>query len=292
MSEVSYGYASSHDSRNLKSDRYFQINNCGYLSNESNSLPSSKPGNEIRMDHTFIYVTEGNGLYYKGENGLKFSKGDLLYISPGDPLSFSFFGKASHYWIHFTGYACDDILKTADVTKTGVYHIGYKKKISELFSEISFRLAPFDNSSIFYCNGVFLQILSILTADFISLSNSVNNIESKILPALKSIHTKFFENHPLSYYADLCDMSLPSFKREFTKIAHIPPLTYINSIRIDKAKGLLISENKTISEIAVQIGFDDPQYFGRLFKKFTGTTPTEYRLTTSQQSEKEHNKNE
>ena len=46
---------------------------------------------------------------------------------------------------------------------------------------------------------------------------------------------------------------------------------------IDEAKNLLLNPNKTISEVAYDLGFEYPPYFSRLFKKKEGISPTEYR---------------
>lgn len=46
---------------------------------------------------------------------------------------------------------------------------------------------------------------------------------------------------------------------------------------IDEAKNILLNPNKTISEVAYELGFEYPQYFSRLFKKKEGISPTEYR---------------
>lgn len=46
---------------------------------------------------------------------------------------------------------------------------------------------------------------------------------------------------------------------------------------IDKAKNILLNPNKTISEVAYELGFDYPPYFSRLFKKKEGISPTQYR---------------
>jgi AraC-like DNA-binding protein len=46
---------------------------------------------------------------------------------------------------------------------------------------------------------------------------------------------------------------------------------------INRSKDILINTNKSISEIAYELGFEYPQYFSRLFKKKTGETPREYR---------------
>ena len=49
---------------------------------------------------------------------------------------------------------------------------------------------------------------------------------------------------------------------------------------IDSAKNLLLASDKTVAEIAYQLGFEYPNYFTRLFKNKAGMTPTEYRKTT------------
>ncbi|MFD2541337.1 helix-turn-helix domain-containing protein [Lacinutrix gracilariae] len=46
---------------------------------------------------------------------------------------------------------------------------------------------------------------------------------------------------------------------------------------IDEAKNILLKPNKSISEVAYELGFEYPQYFSRLFKKKEGISPTEYR---------------
>ena len=48
-------------------------------------------------------------------------------------------------------------------------------------------------------------------------------------------------------------------------------------LKIDEAKHLLSTTNKTISEISSLIGYDDANYVSQLFKKMTGFTPTEFR---------------
>ena len=45
---------------------------------------------------------------------------------------------------------------------------------------------------------------------------------------------------------------------------------------IDEAKNILLKPNKSISEVAYELGFEYPQYFSRLFKKKTGLSPKEY----------------
>jgi len=52
---------------------------------------------------------------------------------------------------------------------------------------------------------------------------------------------------------------------------------HIHQVVIEEAKNILLNSTHSVSEIAFQLGFEYPQYFSRLFKQKTGTTPLEYR---------------
>ncbi|MFN6014167.1 MAG: helix-turn-helix domain-containing protein [Flavobacteriales bacterium] len=52
---------------------------------------------------------------------------------------------------------------------------------------------------------------------------------------------------------------------------------HIHLYVIEEAKNILLNSNQSVSEIAFQLGFEYPQYFSRLFKQKTGTSPVEYR---------------
>ena len=56
-------------------------------------------------------------------------------------------------------------------------------------------------------------------------------------------------------------------------------IEYLNDIRLNEAKNLLLNSNRTIAEIAYSVGFSDEKYFMKLFKKKENITPTQYRNT-------------
>ena len=55
---------------------------------------------------------------------------------------------------------------------------------------------------------------------------------------------------------------------------------YLNELRIEKAKELLKDVRYKTYEVAEKVGIPDAHYFSRLFKKYVGMTPTEYREQT------------
>jgi AraC family transcriptional activator of pobA len=57
----------------------------------------------------------------------------------------------------------------------------------------------------------------------------------------------------------------------------IPAATYIEAARLGEARRLLVYTRASVAEIGYQLGFDDPSYFSRAFRRHTGQTPRDYR---------------
>jgi len=63
----------------------------------------------------------------------------------------------------------------------------------------------------------------------------------------------------------------------FRKELGITPIAYLNRYRVNQAKHLLTNTHKTITEIALQVGFSDSGYFSRIFRREVGVSPKAYR---------------
>jgi transcriptional regulator GlxA family with amidase domain len=72
-------------------------------------------------------------------------------------------------------------------------------------------------------------------------------------------------------------MSVRNFKRRFKKATGDSPLVYLQRLRIEAARHLLETGNKTVNEIAVSIGYEDTDFFRKLFKRYLDVTPQAYR---------------
>ena len=93
--------------------------------------------------------------------------------------------------------------------------------------------------------------------------------------------TYFHSNYNLSIniedYAKQHGMSVSWFIRNFKDYTGATPAQYILSLRISNAQSLLESTTYNITEIASIVGYDNPLYFSRLFKKHCGVSPKEFR---------------
>ena len=95
--------------------------------------------------------------------------------------------------------------------------------------------------------------------------------------AIEFIHANYSKAISLKDIANHVYMTPTYFSYIFKKETGENVSTYLNQVRIEKAKELLRDETVKTYEVAYQVGFNDPNYFYVLFKKYTGCTPGEYR---------------
>ena len=72
-------------------------------------------------------------------------------------------------------------------------------------------------------------------------------------------------------------MSSAYFSTVFSQTTGQSFITFLTSLRMERAKELLTNTRMRLSEIAMEIGYNEPNYFSHVFRKSTGVTPKEYR---------------
>jgi two-component system response regulator YesN len=96
--------------------------------------------------------------------------------------------------------------------------------------------------------------------------------------AIQFIHSNYGENLTLNDVAYKVGFSTYYFSKLFKKTFGTTFTNYLTQYRIIQAKELLLDPHLTVKSITYQVGFMDPNYFTRVFKKIVGVTPTEYRI--------------
>lgn len=92
------------------------------------------------------------------------------------------------------------------------------------------------------------------------------------------IQQNLYTNLSVAELAYLCHMSLATFKRRFKAMYGQSPAKYFFVKKLERACQLLLLEAMSITEVALECGFETVSNFDRAFKRQYGTTPTEFRL--------------
>lgn len=109
-------------------------------------------------------------------------------------------------------------------------------------------------------------------------SDTFLNSNSPILPVVEYIRKNLQSNITLKDLSDKACMSTTSFYRFFKRELGMSPIEFIIAEKIKQAKQLLKNPSLQINEVCFQSGFEDCNYFIRLFKKYEGITPKQYQL--------------
>ena len=133
------------------------------------------------------------------------------------------------------------------------------------------------------------EIKSLLAYFEYAYSSPSTNTQKKLRLILQTLLVQITDNlldsytSPLSAEITLNDISQITFysaaycENEFKKHMGKSIINYLIDVRINAAKKLLAESSMSCARIAVAVGFEDPNYFSRIFKKRTGYSPLRYR---------------
>ena len=101
--------------------------------------------------------------------------------------------------------------------------------------------------------------------------------EEAVMDTLAYLHAHYAEKLTLNDLSGRANLSPIYFHRLFTKMTHTTPALYLQQVRLDRARYLLLHTALSCSDIASACGFATPSYFSMVFKRQTGMTPQAFR---------------
>ena len=110
-----------------------------------------------------------------------------------------------------------------------------------------------------------------------SKPNAADQYSAEVLQSLSYIQDNYSKKISLASVADHVGLSSGYLCRIFKDETGVSINSYINNLRMTRAGELLADKNSYIKEVAISVGFEDQLYFSRLFKRYYGVTPSEYR---------------
>lgn len=101
--------------------------------------------------------------------------------------------------------------------------------------------------------------------------------DASVLKAQRHIETRFSEPITNAGLSNIAGLSERTFLRRFDAATGYSPATYVQNLRIEKARGALERSVDSTAQIAWSVGYQDASAFSRVFKSITGLTPGAYR---------------
>lgn len=99
----------------------------------------------------------------------------------------------------------------------------------------------------------------------------------RLLPALDAMQRRYPEPVTVAAYARLAALSEPQFRRVFARAMGISPVRHLARLRMERACWLLRHTSRTVEAISNDVGYAEPAFFARVFRREMGVTPGAYR---------------
>jgi AraC-like DNA-binding protein len=249
-------------------------------------------------NYEISFITEGSGKRIVADSMEEFQPGDLVFIGKNIP----------HVWIADKNTTALTQRKlemvylqfTDDVLNPGILLLPEFKNIANalLLSERGIRIK--DNTlnevsnlmlQLPYLNNfdrmiVFLELMNIIGGSksytLLASNDYINKRFSTKNKRIEAIHQYLMNNYhqevDLAAIADMVNMAEGSVCRFFKSQMGLTIFEYLNKLKVDFAKQLLMDKNLSIAEVAGDSGFNNLSHFNKQFKKVTNLQPTEYRM--------------
>jgi len=112
---------------------------------------------------------------------------------------------------------------------------------------------------------------------YASLTHGASASDPVVAAAQAWAALHYAEDSPVAQMVARSGLPERSFKRRFTRAAGMSPIDYVHTVRLEEAKQMLEATDDPVEAIALEVGYQDASFFGRLFRRKVSLTPMQYR---------------
>lgn len=235
-------------------------------------------------NYILIYIAYGKGYFIIKDNEIVIPKGSIVLFKPKEPHAYHFTPEhiSNIYWVTFNGSRVHEYLDYYEIpNNSNTFYVGTSSIMQLIFNQMSEEITTKNPNHEALLRLLLQQLLLLMNRSLKDkdtlLAEEANEIES----AIHYFNINYNKPITIEEYTSNHSISENWFINRFKNSMKVTPMQYILQLRIQAAKTYLENTDKNITEIANAVGYDNPLYFSRLFKKNTGLSPKEYRKKIS-----------
>lgn len=225
-----------------------------------------------------LYFLEGEGTVHCGTTSCRVKKNDIFIINSHMSHFISSSDVVKYYCLIIDNEFCaaNNIYTENTIFKNMIEDMHAKSLFEKIIKE-------YTEDSAYRNAGIKSAVLNLMvylarnyTESVAEFEKNGTNVSENIKIAIGFIKSHSNEKLSLDEIAAQAGLSKFYFLREFKNITGYTPITYINKIRCENAKKMLLSGNYNIKEISEKTGFESFSYFSKKFKETEGCSPSEF----------------
>lgn len=255
------------------------------FSGHSQTKPGHKPGPKVVDYYLLHYIMSGKGTYSCLGQTYQLGAGDSFLIEPGQLIQYTAdWDNPWHYrWIAFEGPQASLMLQDIGISSLApIVHTGRRRNISVLYHQIQLAFQSRSAGVNLRVNGclhlLFAEYAEALRPQQPSVPRQATGGEQTVQQALQYLTTQYAEPITIELMAKTLGYNRAYLSTLFRQHTGLTPVTFLLRLRLDKARHLLRERPElTVEQIASSVGFQDPLYFSKQFKRHYQASPTGYR---------------
>lgn len=228
-----------------------------------------------------IYCQSGKGSLNLGQRNHTIQTGHIAIIPPNTPHSYCADDQDpwSIFWIHFNGEQTNEVLKSLNLNAHApLLYLPDNRLMRSIFEDIHSCLNyNYSDAGLLAMSSDLIRLVSKIKLHQGHREAQKQSVEKRVMDTLH-----FMEKHidmplTLQELATHSGQSIPYYSKLFKARTNQSPMSYYIQLKIRKACEMLDQTKLSITEISQKLGYEDPYYFSRLFKKTQGCSPSHYR---------------
>lgn len=233
-----------------------------------------------RRDYQILYVANGKTHFWFDGKEEIVNAGHMVLYKPEEIQKYVYYleDNPEVFWIHFTGSDVKNILAYHGISlDEHVFYCGVLPDYKALFRKIIQELQLCRYGYEDYIASLFNDILLLVNRQQHEQKKTTGNVQEQIERAAAYFNENYNTKISIDDYAESLHISTNWFIHNFKQYAGMSPAQYILSLRMVNAQSLLERTTYNIKEISEIVGYENPLYFSRVFKKEIGKSPAQYR---------------
>lgn len=247
-------------------------------------------------EYEIIYVSKGSSIFRIGDKSIEVNTGQVIFINSNElhssycenPSGCCYTALVFHMSLLHSNH--NDLIQTQYITPFLLKQIHFpmtlptSSPVAQLISQmvqitIQSLLDKKPGYELAVKGSIYMLLSTMVQNNFLIQNQSETTIpKGNRLYLMKNVLQYIAENYSETIYindlASFSNMSRYHFCRFFKNYIGMTPIEYLNFIRINEAYKLLLSSNISVTEVALQTGFENLSYFTKIFKKQKGISPS------------------